>query len=114
MSANQDLDKTEAATPHKLEQAKDRGNVAKSPDVVGTAILIFATVYLSWKGVSATEQVFGLGQALINKAGRVTGGPELWSLTIWAVKASLGVMAPFLAMTILVVILANWYKPAQC
>ena len=62
MSTNQDLDKTESATPHKLDEAKERGSVAKSPDIVGTAVLIFATVYLSWQGMKGTEQVFGLAR----------------------------------------------------
>src|SRR5687767_14293008 len=43
--ATEDQDKTEQPTPYRLEEARKRGEVAKSIDATGTAVLIvFAVV----------------------------------------------------------------------
>jgi len=54
--AEQELDRNEAATPYKLEKAKERGQVPKSADVASLAIL--ATVSLAcaaWLGTAAVR-----------------------------------------------------------
>jgi len=48
--AEQDLDRNHAATPHKLREARKRGQVAKSADFISTAIFAVVLVYLSWQG----------------------------------------------------------------
>lgn len=41
-----DDDKTEEPTEKKIQDAKEKGNVPKSAEVVGAATLLFGTVYL--------------------------------------------------------------------
>ncbi len=41
-----DQEKTEEPTPKKIEDARKEGNVAKSTEVVGAAVLLFGSIYL--------------------------------------------------------------------
>ena len=44
--AEQDLDRNEAATPYKLEKARDKGQVSKSADVVSASVFFLAGVFM--------------------------------------------------------------------
>ncbi|MGC3963584.1 MAG: EscU/YscU/HrcU family type III secretion system export apparatus switch protein [Rhodocyclaceae bacterium] len=46
----EDLDKNLAATPYKLEQARKRGSVAKSADLVSLVVFVVAVVFLASQG----------------------------------------------------------------
>lgn len=48
--ADQDLERDNPATPFKLEKAKERGQVAKSQDVVTVTTLFFLAAVLAWQG----------------------------------------------------------------
>lgn len=41
-----DADKTEEPTSKKIEDAKKKGNVPKSAEVPGVAILLFSSIYI--------------------------------------------------------------------
>ncbi len=41
-----DQEKTEEPTPKKIDDARNEGNVAKSTEVVGAAVLLFGSIYL--------------------------------------------------------------------
>jgi flagellar biosynthetic protein FlhB len=72
-----DQDKTEQPTPYRLEEARKRGEVAKSPDVVGALVTItFAVVLTLTAGnvaaslATATRQMIGMaGNAPLPGAG---------------------------------------------
>ena len=52
----QELDRNDAATPYKLEQARKKGQVFKSADVVSALVFAAAVVYFyarGWDAVSA-------------------------------------------------------------
>jgi flagellar biosynthetic protein FlhB len=42
----EDTEKTEEPTPKKIEQAREEGNVGKSAEIVGAAVLFFGSLYL--------------------------------------------------------------------
>ena len=111
--AQSDLDRNLAATPHKLEKAKERGEVPKSPDVVAAAVFIAAVVFLTWQGLALIRAQFGFDRALLLQAGHLGSGPAaLESLVPRMVRQSLVMAAPFF-VTILVVgllALALWFS----
>src|SRR6476469_184943 len=43
-------DKTEAPTPKRREEAREQGNVARSPDLTASALLLAGLVLLNWTG----------------------------------------------------------------
>ncbi|MNK29393.1 Flagellar biosynthetic protein FlhB [compost metagenome] len=84
----QEFDKSEAATPYKLQQARRRGSVARSPDLTGAVALLTAATALyawSWEALQAlialarASLIQGLGMELtvasvVSLVGRVGAG----------------------------------------
>lgn len=106
--AEQDLDRNEAATPYKLRRARERGQVAKSADVVAAVVFAVAVVYLTWRGFGAVSSQFRFDQALIIQAGRMDpSGASLWPVIERALRATLTLAAPFFAAVMLAAIVSN-------
>lgn len=75
-----DQDKTEQPTPHHLEEARKRGEVAKSPDVTGVVVMIaFASIVV----LSGTSFAQALARA-------TSGGIELAGVTRGLDRAFVG------------------------
>jgi flagellar biosynthesis protein FlhB len=104
--AEQDLDRNEAATPYKLQKAKEKGQVAKSNDVISTTVLAVAVVFAGWRGWSVVHAQFQLDQALL---GRLSSAPSLalWPLLKSALLLSLMSLLPFFACLLIAAVLAN-------
>lgn len=49
--ADNNMDRTEQATPYRLQKAREEGQVAKSADVVSVIVFITAIVFLYWRDV---------------------------------------------------------------
>lgn len=108
MREEQDLERNEAATPYKLEKARERGQVAKSPEVVSAAVFTAAMVFLSWRGWPSWRALFQLDRALLASAARVDGTPAaMWSLVARSVRETLTLAAPYLLTLVVAAIIAN-------
>lgn len=106
--ADQDSDRSQQATPHKLQRAKERGQVAKSRDVVSAAVFTAAMVYLSWRGWPAWRDLFAFDQALLQQAGRIDASADkLWQLVQQMVGAALWMGLPFFLALMLAAIVGN-------
>jgi flagellar biosynthesis protein FlhB len=66
--ADQDLDRNEAATPFKLEKAREQGQTPRSADAVSSVVFLGAMVYLASQGVKLCESLLQLSQAAILQA----------------------------------------------
>lgn len=106
--AEQDLDRSEAATPFKLERARNRGAVAKSPDVNGFAILAVAMVACFAWLPSATHQLSNVARQLVGSVGADLGN---WATTTGLLSslltATLHLLSPLLIAIMVVAILSN-------
>lgn len=106
--AGEDFDRNEAATPYKLQKAKEKGQVAKSSDVVSALVFCVAVVYLSWRGVGTALAQFKFDQALLRQLPQLDApGAALWPLISEMIVTTLGWMAPFLAVVMLAAIVGN-------
>jgi hypothetical protein len=63
--ADQDLDQTESATPHKLSEARKKGSVAKSQDFVSMAMLAAACIVLFANGHDMLAQTLRLQRQIL-------------------------------------------------
>jgi len=106
--AEQDLDRNQAATPHKLKRARERGQTAKSVDVVSAIVFAVAVVYLMWRGIGAVSAQFRFDLSLLLHATRLdpTGG-TLWPMVGNALRSTVVLMAPFLVTIMLAAIVGN-------
>jgi flagellar biosynthetic protein FlhB len=106
--AEQDLDRGEAATPYKLEKARERGQVARSADLVSAVVFGVAVAYLYWVGWDGLRALFLHCRALLAPAGQVVSTPErLWLVVHVLVGEGVALLVPFLAALALAAIIAN-------
>ena len=108
MSDEQDLDRNEKASPFKLEEARKRGQVAKSSDMLSLAVMLVATIGLFALAPTALRSV---GNILIK--GMATGTTRLDNASDAANLVSTGfflalqAIAPLLFALVVVVVAAQ-------
>lgn len=109
--AEQDLDRNEAATPFKLQRARERGAVPKSPDVNAFGILAVATVAcFAWLPHAARELAGLMGQ-LLGMLGSDLGNSAIANALFAASLASATrLLAPFFFGLVCVAILVNFIQ----
>ncbi len=66
MAAEDKHSKTEPATPKRKKEARDRGQVARSPDVSGWASVLVGTFLLPWMFSDAEKRVLGVVSQGVN------------------------------------------------
>lgn len=103
-------DKTEAPTPRRREEAREQGNVARSPDLTAAALLLAGLVLLNWTGIGLFTAMGTLVKQMLSgeslAAVRTTDGlgqAGLLGLLAGIAKA----MAPLFGGLILVAVIAN-------
>ena len=106
--AEQDLDRNEAATPYKLQKAREKGQVGKSADVVSALVFTVAIGYFYWHGWDGLLAQFKYDHALLTQAGRIEpSSSNLWRLLGGMVRDATTMLAPFLVTLMLAAIAAN-------
>ena len=109
MAEQQDLDRNEAATPYKLQRARERGSVAKSPDVNAFAIVAVATLACFAWLPGATQDFATLMHRLLAGAGADLGSvAAATDLLGDAAGASMRLMAPLLLAVACVAVVVNF------
>ena len=104
-------ERTEQATPKKRQEARKRGEVARSKDVVATAALVGAVAILAFSAehkfdVALEAMQSDLGRPLVIRADELNFAAEL-SRTI---ASALSQMASLLLVVVLATLAANWLQ----
>ena len=103
----QELDRNDAATPYKLEQARRKGQVARSADVVSAVVFAVAVVYFYAMGWDLLVAQFRFDGELLKRIGAARGHTELlWEFVEQSLRAALTLLIPVLA-TVMAAILGN-------
>lgn len=106
--AEQDLDRNEAATPYKLQKARERGQVAKSTDIASVVVFASAMVFLTWQGWVTWQTQFRFDRALLSNASLAVDNPRmLWPLTEYAIRTTIVLAMPFLVTLVLAALIGN-------
>lgn len=105
--SEQDLDRNEAATPFKLQRAREKGQAAKSTDVVSATVFAVACAYVAWKGFDDLARQFVFDRALLIHAAQVPSGPALMTALGHALKSSLFQLGPFFGALMLAAVCGN-------
>ena len=106
-----EMDKHLAATPYKIEKARERGEVAKSPDVVSAVVFTAAMIFLTWQGWALCREQFRFDQKLLSQAGvGELSPPVLWSLIQHTVRATFSLLMPFFGTLMIAAVLANVFQ----
>ena len=106
--AEQDFDRSEQATPYKLEKARERGQVSKSADVISAAVFTVAVAYFYFTGWDALQSQFRYDRALLMEATRWDGSTAgLWWIVGRMVADTGAAVAPFFIALLITAIVAN-------
>jgi len=108
MSSEQDLDRNEKASPYKLDEARKRGQVAKSNDMLSLAVMLVAAIGFFALVPTALRSMAGLiargmatGPAPLKNAG------DAAQLVSSGLFGALQVIAPLLFVVVVVVVAAQ-------
>jgi len=100
--ADQELDRSEEATPFKLQKARDQARTARSPDAVAAVVFAAATAYLAWQGAETIQGLLRLFHAALLQATHGdAAGRDLWPLVAQLAARGAGLLLPFFALLML-------------
>lgn len=102
-----DDDKTEEPTDKKISDAREEGNVAKSAEISGVAILTFGTAYLLFFSSYSLLEIKKLMLFSYSFIGQELDGPLYYAITYHVVVTLLKALAPLFALILLLVFASN-------
>lgn len=106
--AEQDLDRSEEATPFKLEKAREQGQTARSMDVVGATVFGVAMAYAAWQGLDAVVSVFRLARvALVHAGAGLPSAASSWPLAMHMLEEAAFLLLPFLGALMLAAVVGT-------
>ena len=106
--AGDEEEKTEEPTSKKLSDAKNEGNVPKSMEVTGAAVLSFGSLYLLFFSGHALEQIKKLFYYSYTFIGKDMTGEVFYSITYTTVVTLLTSLMPLFILVIILVLVSNW------
>lgn len=109
--AEQDLDRNEQASPHKLHEARKRGQVAKSADLASSVALMAGAVLMAFKGPAALAALQSLFLKQWTGIPNATGNPGYWvHSTLQLAQDGLVLLAPLLVTLVVSAIIGTWMQ----
>jgi flagellar biosynthetic protein FlhB len=106
--ADQDADRSEQATEHKLDEARKKGSVAKSTDMISMAVLAGLAVWLYGNGWDALRHGLRTQQKVLARAAERDWSTD--AMAAWLGELlldTLSLMAPLFLTLLVVAVLAN-------
>ncbi|MBS9782266.1 MAG: flagellar biosynthesis protein FlhB [Arcobacter sp.] len=105
-----DDDKTEEPTPKKIEDAKKEGNVSKSMEVTGAAILTFGSMYLLFFSSFSLLEIKKMMLYSFSFIGQEIDSTVLYSLSSTITIALIKSLAPLFILVIVLALATNWMQ----
>lgn len=103
-------EKTEEPTSKKIEDAKKEGNVAKSMEVTGAAILFFGSVYLLFFSSFSMLEIKKMMLYSYGFIGSDLDNSVFYSITMFTVSSLLKALLPIFVLVILLALITNWVQ----
>jgi flagellar biosynthetic protein FlhB len=102
-----DQEKTEEATSKKIEDAKKEGNVPKSAEVPGAAILFFSSIYLLFFAGSAFDEIRKMMLYVLSFIGHDIDDSVYYTITYTVTMTMLHALTPLFIMVVVFAIAFN-------
>src|SRR5438128_2256867 len=103
-------EKTEEPTERKLEQAREKGQSTKSPDVNAAAGLLAATICLSSAAQNSTDHLMKLFALASVNGLQVQSNAQMQELAFEIAKEGLWIVLPFIVVAVLVGLVASFVQ----
>lgn len=97
-------DKTEAPTPRRLEEARNRGQIAKSNDLSAAVILLGAMLFMQWWGDGIFGRMLMLMRQYLGNDGHSVDPHHLGMLARVVLLESARILVPFLAALVVLAV----------
>ena len=104
--SEQESNRNNDATPYKLAEAKKKGQMAKSSDVVSVVVYLVAVVYLYWHGQKSVQNQFQLCQYIFQNL-RYGESIPLEQFTFSVILHCLELLLPFFVVLMIAAVVAN-------
>ena len=101
-------EKTEEPTDKKIEDAKGKGNVPKSAEVVGAAILLFGSIYLIFFSSYTLNTIKNMMKYIFGFIGQEMTETTYFTITYTVVNTLLVALSPLFILILLLVFVTNW------
>ena len=96
--AEQDLDRSEAATPFKLQKAREQGRTPRSAEVVACAVFLAAVGWLAALGLEAWQALLRIARLPFTRLAQAADATSAWALLAEVASGAASVLWPlFLA-----------------
>ncbi len=105
-----DEEKTEEPTSKKIEDAKKEGNVGKSAEVVGAAVLLFGSVYILFFSSFSVMEIKKLMLFSYSFIGEELDGNLYYSIVFSVGITLLKSLAPLFLLVFILVLTSNWMQ----
>ncbi|WP_419769162.1 MAG: flagellar biosynthesis protein FlhB [Candidatus Marinarcus sp.] len=105
-----DDDKTEEPTEKKIQDAKEKGNVPKSAEVVGAATLLFGTVYLIFFSSFTYNQIKKMMLFVYSFIGQDLDSTVFYSITYTLVTTAIYALLPVFVLVVILTFSFNWMQ----
>ena len=104
----EDTEKTEEPTPKKIEQAREEGNVGKSADVVGAAILFFGSLYLLFFSSWTFDEIKNIMIYSYSFIGKGNDTATFLNVAYTVSASAFKAVLPVFVVVVVVALAANW------
>lgn len=105
-----DDDKTEEPTDKKIEDARQEGNVSKSMEVTGAAVLTFGSVYLLFFSSHTMLEIKKLMLFSYGFIGEELNSHIFYTITYTVVMTLISALMPLFSLIIILVLVFNWIQ----
>lgn len=109
---DQDQERTEQASPRRREEARKKGQVARSQELSSVAVLAAGLVFFYFGSSSMVGRIMDLMKNLLRDAGatKLESTSSVQSLLVGLVMDSFLILFPFLVVVIAAGLLANYFQ----
>jgi flagellar biosynthetic protein FlhB len=106
--AEQDIDRSEEATPFKLQKAREQGQTARSADAVACTVFLAGVLYLAAQGADAAVALLQLARAALVQVAHTSGDAAgLWPPVAQLAGRAASALLPLLLALPLAAVLAS-------
>jgi len=102
-----DQEKTEEPTSKKIEDSKKEGNVPKSAEVSGAAVLFFSSLYLLFFADPVFREIQGSMEYIYSFIGQEVDGRTFYTITSTVISSILFSMIPLFVLIIFFALIFN-------
>ncbi|MBW2644651.1 MAG: EscU/YscU/HrcU family type III secretion system export apparatus switch protein, partial [Deltaproteobacteria bacterium] len=108
---NKDQEKTEQATPRKREEARKKGQVAKSRDATSVAVLLACLVFFWFGSFGMVEKMMALARWLFTQSAQFNVDcSNIQALSIGLIYKTFAMLSPLFLAAFSIALFANYLQ----